>query len=155
MTVLALPATTTGTTTSAPLSVGTSVAKPATGVTTASAVALAGDADVVTLLGGGNGASATYNAEGLFNSISNAGKSSTASATAAAATPTVAQELAGAINAPANDDALNALAASQPTGTVDQASAYAAILKATPSAAAGVVSDSYNQGIVATISTYA
>ena len=133
--------------------VAPTVAKPSAGVTTADAVALAADEDLVSLLGAPSGAGATYNAAGLFNTIANAGVAATP---AAAAPPqSLDQQLSNAIGAPASDGSLDALAASQPTGSVDQNSNYATILKATPSAASALIADSFNQGIVSTISTYA
>lgn len=134
--------------------VAPTIAKPSEGVTTANAVALAGDEDLVSLLGVPSGAGATYNAAGLFNSIANAGVAATP-ATTPAAPQSLDQQLSNAIGAPASAGPLDALAASQPTGSVDQNANYATILKATPSAASALIADSFNQGIVSTISTYA
>lgn len=134
---------------------GPAVATSGGGAFVQDAVALAADSAVVSILGGGVGAATTYNASGLFDTIMQAGTPD-AALTPAVAPNSVDQDIVDSLTQPSSAIAsLDALAATVPTGSIDQTASYAAILKATPSAAATVVADSYQLGIVSSISTYA
>lgn len=131
------------------------VAQTANGSLAPDAVSLADDSALVSLLGGGNPYGATYDAAGLFNAIAQAGTLDAGTA-AQAAPASVDQQVVDSLTQPdAASSTLNALAATVSTGTIDQTSSYAAILKQTPAAASTVIAESTAQGIISTISTWA
>jgi hypothetical protein len=128
------------------------VARTSSGAQAQNAAALAGDSAVVSLLGGGSGA-LTYDAAGLFNAFAQAGTSAAGGATG---TESLDQQILNAL-APANagPTGLDALAATVSTAGIDQNASYAAILQQDPGAAAKLITESTEQGIIGTISTYA
>lgn len=129
------------------------VVRTASGAQAHNAAALAGDSAVVSLLGGGSGAGLTYDAAGLFNAFAQAGSAAAGGTTSA---ESLDQQIVNSL-APsgAGPTGLDALAATVSTAGIDQNASYAAILKQDPGAAAKLITESTEQGIIGTISTYA
>jgi hypothetical protein len=118
-------------------------------------VALAGESAVVSLLGGADPSGASYNAAGLLNSIVQAGTPEAGSAPATLPVSLDQGIVDSLTQADSGSASLASLAATVPTGTIEQTASYAAILQASPGLAATVIGDATAQGIIASISTSA
>lgn len=146
--------TTISATTAAPAPASTdpsgTVAHSANGALARTAVSLAADSAMVSLLGAGNPFGATYDAAGLFNVIAQAGTPGAGSA-AQASPASVDQQIVDSLTQPNSaSSSLAALAATVPAGAIDQTASYAAILKQSPAAAATVIAESTAQAIIST-----
>ncbi|HEV7816389.1 MAG TPA: hypothetical protein VGP06_14990 [Janthinobacterium sp.] len=124
----------------------------------ASAVNLSSNASIVSILGGGTGASATYSAAGLLNTINQAGTTAEP-----VVVPPVGLDTTGVAQLAADAGVVGTLSSSASesgvytaTGTLQNLSAtvsanYANILKSNPGLTSTFVSASYNSGLVANI----
>lgn len=141
---------------------GTPVAQTNNAGLAQTAVDLAAAGSVVATLGGGASAPLTYDAAGLLNTLVQAGTapSSVPPASSSGSTPQSAQNSTD--QAILNTLPVNAAAAGvyTPSGTLqalppDTTANWANALKANPGLAATVAADSFNQGIVGTLSVSA
>jgi hypothetical protein len=126
------------------------------------AVSLSSQNDIVATLGGASSTPVTYNAVGLLNTIVQAGTS-----TQPALTTSKGSSVQSIVQALFNQGVVNTLTSTPATSGIYTASGsipglssntstnWANILKANPGVASTVISDSFNQGIVGTLSTTA
>jgi hypothetical protein len=119
------------------------------------AVSLASESSVVILLGTGGADSAVYDASGLLDSLKQAGTASGVAGKTQAAPQSLDQGLAGALSATPAATPLYSVAGGLVASGPDVTSNFASILKTDSGVAATVIDDSFNQGIVGTISTFA
>ncbi|GEM_PF-7035816 len=140
---------------------GSTVSRTSSAGLSATAVSLSSDAGVIATIGGAGSTSYTYDAAGLLNSLVQAGTDASVSATASAATSAAQaqastdQAVLGSLSAPATTPSLYTVAGGLQSPTVNVNDSFASILKTNPGLAGTVVGDSYNQGIIASISTSA
>ncbi len=125
------------------------------------AASLSAIGNIVTTLGGGSTSSLTYDAAGLLNTLVQAGTASSSSQTTAnSANPASAQNSTdqGIVNTLATSSTASGVYTSSGSlqGLPSNTSAtWASALKNNPGLASTVISDSFNQGIVGTLSTTA
>jgi hypothetical protein len=142
----------------APITSASNVAKTSDSGLAQTAVSLSAAGSIVATLGGGSSSPLTYDAAGLLNSLVQAGTAPTSAQTAS--TQATAQNST-------NQGSVSTLSTSPTTSSVYNSSGslqglpsntsanWASMLKANPSLASTVISDSINQGIVGTLSTTA
>jgi hypothetical protein len=141
---------------------GSTVAKTADAELAQTAVSLSAEASVVATLGGGLSSAVTYDAAGLLNTFTQAGSAPSATQTADnSANPQAAAQNStdqGIVSTLPSDPATSGIYSS--SGSLNDlpsnvSSNWASILKTNPSLASSVISDSFNQGIIGTLSTTA
>lgn len=116
--------------------------------------------NIVATLGGRYSSSQTYNAAGLLNSLVQAGTAPASAQTTSNIDPQTAQDTTNQgivgtlLTSPVTSGVYNSSGSLQGFST-DTSANWASLLKANPSLAAIVVSDSVNQGIVGMLSTLA
>src|SRR5476651_1918276 len=160
----------TPTTTSSTVYQPTPLVVPNTSAGALSSIAtdLASQSAIVASLGGGAGVS-LYTPSGLFNSLQQAGATSTAATTAAvgsstsaagsatSTTGTAASGTSSSAGTPATGDTSDSSTATAPTPQqlADTSSNWSTILKTNPELAGTVISSSFDQGIVASLNVTA
>jgi hypothetical protein len=130
-----------------PIDAGTRYGQPQQAVT------LSYDAGVVATIGGG-AAATTYDAAGLLNAFAQAGTAASVDGSGSTA-PSLDQDLVAALSPPAQTASLYSVSGGLQSTYSDVTTSFANILKTNPSFAGTVIRDSYNQGIVGTISVQA
>jgi hypothetical protein len=120
------------------------------------AVSLASDSSVVALLGANGAASAVYTASGLLDSLAQAGTSEGVAANSPTAPPqSLDQSLVALLSTAPAAASMYTAAGGLVSSTPDMTSNFATILKSRPGVAATFIHDSFDQGVVGTISTLA
>ena len=145
----------------APITNAGSVVQTANAGLAQTAVSLSAEGNIVATLGGGSSSSLTYDAAGLLNSLAQAGTATSSVQTAGnSSNPATAQNstdqgiVSTLTSSPTTSGVYNSSGTLQ--GLQSNTSAnWASALKANPSLASAVISDSINQGIVGTLSTTA
>lgn len=126
------------------------------------AVSLSAEADLVATLGGGALSTVTYDAAGLLNTLMQAGSASPTTQVAdnsadpqAAAQNSTDQGIVGLLPSASITSGIYSSSGSPNSLPSNISANWASILKTDPSLAPSVISDSFNQGIVGTLSTTA
>jgi hypothetical protein len=147
-------------------STSTSVAKTSDTSLSTTAVALASDASVIATLGGSSGSTLVYNAAGVLNELIQAGTSAASSSSAdssatgstgsQASPDSLDQAIVGSLSAsPSTSGIYTADGNLQTSSSTDLTSNWASLLKTNPQLATAATADSFDQGIIGTLSTTA
>jgi hypothetical protein len=140
---------------------GVSVAKTSNGGLSQTAVTLASDASVIATLGATSGATPIYDATGMLNSLIQAGTSAASSPSNASsdfqnAPPSLDQAIVSSLSSsPTTSGIYTADGSLQTSSSTDLTSNWASILHTNPQLAATAIADSFDQGIVGTLSSSA
>ena len=116
------------------------------------AVALASDAGLIASIGGGVGVT-TYSAAGLLSSLTQAGAAP--SSGDGSEGPSLDQALVASLTPQQGEASLYSVSGGLQNTYTDTSASFASILKDNPAFARTVITDSFNQGIIGTLSTLA
>ncbi len=152
----------------------TSVAKTSDSSLSKTAVTLASDASVIATLGGAAGSTPVYDAAGMLNELVQAGSSATSSSSTDSSTATTTdstttsstgtqssqesldQAIVGSLSSsPSTSGIYTAGGSLQTSSSTDLTSNWATLLQTNPQLATTAIADSFDQGIVGTLSTSA